>query len=551
LPPEIISIVCLHLPNRDIKNLRLTNRGVCSTARLRLDRVFLSPNPCNIDVLKAVADHPVFSKAIAEIIWDDARLVSGPQGGDSDDEDNVWDDGSEPEEDLPEGCPAWFARACRDNNEEIKFRVGDDIPRPSQVSRMRQVEEQMPPNLAWEYYEQLLLQQEEILQSEADVKALRYGLERFPSLKRITITPAVHGLLYEPAYETPMIRSFPYGFNYPIPRTWPLGEYGGPVGGDPVELPPWNETDQSPYRGFNCVLRELATTEHHVSEFVIDVCTLGTGINYRIFDNPSCVQYRKLTQLLRRPGFRRLDLHLNADGDYWRNWTADRGFSRNWTCLRNGHLHRALSEAKDLRHFTFGAFHDDMQFDQCVDKGSPESRVIFTPIRTFLPLDRWERLQHFGLSNLFVRQDDLLSVVNELPSTLTSLELSFLTFLDGGSYHGFFEDLRQSSSWGTRSPRPKIITNHRKDETYRYFHVEDQAYKFSYNKGENPFSLPPSWRWTPLQLDWGILRDPFDPEHDRPYTHDANLMRLGIIKWQDSMIATYEWLQRRKQEGKA
>lgn len=42
-----------------------------------------------------------------------------------------------------------------------------------------------------------------------DSNVFRYGLQRFPSLKRITITPAAHGWLYTPLYQTPMIRAFP------------------------------------------------------------------------------------------------------------------------------------------------------------------------------------------------------------------------------------------------------------------------------------------------------------------------------------------------------
>ncbi len=48
------------LPNRDIKSLRLVYRGLHSAIPLRLTRVFLSANPLNIEVFRAVADHDVF-----------------------------------------------------------------------------------------------------------------------------------------------------------------------------------------------------------------------------------------------------------------------------------------------------------------------------------------------------------------------------------------------------------------------------------------------------------------------------------------------------------
>lgn len=67
---------------------------------------------------------------------------------------------------------------------------------------MKQMEEQLPLDVSWDSYWQLLLQQEAILSSGTDVGAQRYGSERFPSLKRITITPVAHGFLFRPMYET-------------------------------------------------------------------------------------------------------------------------------------------------------------------------------------------------------------------------------------------------------------------------------------------------------------------------------------------------------------
>lgn len=76
----------------------------------------------------------------------------------------------------------------------------------------------MPLIESWAYYQQLIRQQDEILQSGTDITALAYALSRFPSLYRVTVTPAAHGFLFNPLYATPIIREFPIGFNYPIPR---------------------------------------------------------------------------------------------------------------------------------------------------------------------------------------------------------------------------------------------------------------------------------------------------------------------------------------------
>ncbi|KAH8646915.1 hypothetical protein BX600DRAFT_443884 [Xylariales sp. PMI_506] len=169
----------------------------------------------------------------------------------------------------------------------------------------------MPLGLAWAHYEVLLQQQEEVLSSGVDADALRYGLKRFPALERVTITPAAHGRLNEPLYETPMIRSLPYEFNYPMPQGWPIHSYG-----DQCELPPWNLTidlAMQTWRGFRCVVSELVGSklkqpQHQVSELVVDTHTLPTGLNCRIFDTPPCLRYYHLAVLLEFPGFRRVDI---------------------------------------------------------------------------------------------------------------------------------------------------------------------------------------------------------------------------------------------------
>ena len=74
LPNELVSIICGLLPNRDIKNLRLVCSHLGAVARLRLDRVFLSANPRNVDVFNAIAAHDVFRNQIVEIVWDCPHL---------------------------------------------------------------------------------------------------------------------------------------------------------------------------------------------------------------------------------------------------------------------------------------------------------------------------------------------------------------------------------------------------------------------------------------------------------------------------------------------
>lgn len=88
LPLELWREISSHLPNRDIKCMRLASKRF--PVEPWLQRVFLSPNPLNIKVLRAIADHEKFRLGVTEIIWDDARLSRGPRehnglpGGESD-----------------------------------------------------------------------------------------------------------------------------------------------------------------------------------------------------------------------------------------------------------------------------------------------------------------------------------------------------------------------------------------------------------------------------------------------------------------------------------
>ena len=136
-----------------------------------------------------------------------------------------------------------------------------------------------------------------MLASGADVAAFRYGLERFPALRRVTVTPLAHGhLLFTPLCETPMIRAFPRGFNYYFPRSWRTLEWDGMT----PEAEQWSqlsEDKKNRWRGLRIVTQCLTQTQSHsVSELVLDVGTTSSGINGTIFAEP-CDEYDSLFQL--------------------------------------------------------------------------------------------------------------------------------------------------------------------------------------------------------------------------------------------------------------
>lgn len=498
LPAELLGAIVSQLPNRDLKSLRLICSFLRDRATLRIGRVFISANPRNVEVLRAIADHKTLRMGVTEIIWDDARLKTWePEDPELDDE---WDD------DLG-GYPGWFERICEQNAEELGGRALYEGDPAGDVAREAQLEAQLPYKASWDYYQQLMQQQNEVLNSGADVDAFRYGLSRFPSLKRITITPGAHGFLYSPLYETPMIRSFPYGFNYLIPRTWPTDEVDDPVAHD------WDNGDEdmkNQWRGFRIITRMLAQEDvhHNISEFVVNVHRLNTGLNCHIFDQP-CEEYDNFVKLLQRPGFRYLQLSLLVGG------LEEQG----WPSFRGGYLQRALAEAKDLEHVSL---HTNVSRDpggNRIDQLSGGPSEHFIPLRTIFPFPQWPRLRHWGLSGFLVMQSDVMSILSELPSTVQSVDLSFLRFLDtGGHYRGLLYEMRDTLGWRHRpvEGRPKITL--RVDLFVRRpgkaICLSAAAEKFIYGNGKNPFGQENDEKSPHMVREAaGFETDEFNPDH--------------------------------------
>lgn len=533
LPAELYDPIVSYLSNRDIKSLRLTSTFFQSVARLRLYRVFISANPHDIQVLEAITESEVYRFGVTELIWDDARF-----GHDADDEgDNCDDEGSDDEE-----VPKWFQDAYDDNIDELNSRKGLDTDRAEHVARAQQLSAHLPPAVCWAYYRQLLCEQDAILISGADEAAFRCALKRFPSLKRITITPAAHGWLFCPLYETPAIRALPYGLNYPIPRGWPTTQDGDP----PRSMPPWpaegeDEAYKDQWRGIRVSLRVLADPEadHHITEFILDAHSLDTGLNCRIFDGPSTAspeappnaEYAHLCALLRRPGFARLDLALAVGGQEHLGWPALRA---------PPHLLRAaLAGAAGMRHFSLRTNVVPNPDARAAERGSGGSAEHHVPLAGLVPAaGAWPRLEHLGLSGLLVTQADVLALLGSLPleAPLRSVELSFLHFLDaGGSFRGLLAGLRDSLGWRARARGPAIAIGHGLivPRCGRAVWCRREAVDgFLYGDGLNPFGGEGDFAPNQIVMGTGVgvERDAFDASHERPYVDNLALMRLRVLK---------------------
>lgn len=475
LPAELFISILIYLPNRDIKSLRLTCLTLVQMARLRLNRAFLSANPRNIEVFCAIADNEKFRHDIVEIIWDDVRLIdkiSERELEDSEDED--WGDGSS----SYEGIPLWFEETYKENVDCRRMR-GKNQEKDASI------------HILWEYYQHLLQQQKIVLENDGDVKAFKYGLQRFSRLRRVTITPAAHGVLDVPLYETPMIRAFPPGFNYPVQYTWPPYELRTPTS---YIVPPWSQEEKTKWRGFCVVSNELAKMpSHNVSELVINVHTLHmTGLTCRIFDQP-CEEYDSLVSLLQRPGFTRIDLTLLADGQ----WSAEQA----WSSFRSGLLKGALDAASsDLKHFSLQVnvdYESTRHFSMPED--APFAPEHLVPLKMILPAvnEKWKKLQHFGLSGLLVRDEELFNVLADLPGSVRSVELSFLEFMERNrnGYHDLLVNIRDKLGWNQRAvnERPVLIVHQRPESllNMQYTCYDKAVNDFLYHGGMDPFR-----RWT-------------------------------------------------------
>ncbi|KAF4414953.1 hypothetical protein FACUT_13831 [Fusarium acutatum] len=524
LPNELLGSVCALLCNRDIKSLRLTCRALRDKSYLRFGRVFISANPRNVDVLLAVANHDLFRHRVKEIIWDDTLLRKipirdgyGPCGYSEDENDSDVCAANEDKEQISRD----FVRLCKDSigltEGRLMYRDWYQSDNEVRIGCLNEVQNQsdnrMPSRDSLAHYADLLHQQREVLSSNADEEAFRYAIKRFSQLTKVTVTPAAHGFLFMPLYETPIIRAFPSGFVYPIPRAWPRDDILG-LGHNPEDCPEgWeNEGERTQWRGFCIVSKVLAdyAEKLQISELVVDGHKLPTGIDYTLFDKPNA-EYDSLCKIVAKPGFRRLVLSLT---------TGYRKFhfpgSEDSGIYKNGRISSLLAKATDLEELTL-QINDELSSWSC-------DMEDFISLYDIFPVDIFStgKLRHFGLSGLSVKQDDLISFLGKLPSTLKSVDLSFLALVRGhGTHATMLTDIRDKLGWRHRpvSQRVKVsismMLNVRSEG--RYVCLDREVREYVYGDGPLPFIA--SERWEVAHFTWGtgIIYDEFDPGFAVPY----------------------------------
>ncbi|KAF5253155.1 hypothetical protein FANTH_1986 [Fusarium anthophilum] len=467
LPLELLNQVIYTLPNADIKNLRLTCSYLGNASLPRFDRVFISTNLRDIEVFTLIANHDRFRFKVTEIIYEDSRF-----GHPSSSRYKEWN--RNPND--PTRVPYWFRK--------FYYSILSAIDtREEEFQSMSHVKEAFKTRCtlaeSYQVYYKLKAQQDEVLAYGRDADALRHGLLRFPNLKRVTLSPAAHGILGRPLYPTPTIRSLPEGLIYPVEQGWPTNVM------EEHPLTPWDEISKRKWRGFCVVTKEVAqhirdNPMFQLSEFVMESRLLWTGTSCRVFDSAASEEYRDLVTILSHPPLRRLELSF-ASGEESK---------KNWPSFRSGLLFRALSKANNLQDFRFDtgippltrSWHNIVGYEQ---NG--------LPLRSMFPVKNWSNLRRLALSRSFVTKRDVIAFISTLPSSLESLELSFLEFFIGeGTYRNLLEDMRCNLDWRERpsSNQPKLIILVVENESNIdgvAIDLSREAMGYVYHHGENPF----------------------------------------------------------------
>ncbi|KAL4990930.1 hypothetical protein BDW68DRAFT_174661 [Aspergillus falconensis] len=173
---------------------------------------------------------------------------------------------------------------------------------------------ELPLKVSWQYYQNLLQQQEETNLQKKGRAGPRIRTPPVSGFQEVDY----HGWSFTPLYETPLIRAFPREFNYPTPHGWPSAPINGTY--KPTAQPWEDKTVKKDHRGFGITTRALAQYPEHRP-------------------NP---EYNDFATILRRPGFTSLDLSLHARGQE----------HSGWPCLRSGCFRRALAGADGLEHMS-------------------------------------------------------------------------------------------------------------------------------------------------------------------------------------------------------
>ncbi|KAM0355409.1 hypothetical protein ACHAO7_005689 [Fusarium culmorum] len=187
--------------------------------------------------------------------------------------------------------------------------------------------------------------------------------------------------------------------------------------------------------------------------------------------------------------------------------------------FKNGRLRSLIAGAHALEEITLqGDYPVDMT---CWEAPALDSISLFD----IFPVDQWSNvsLKHFGLSGIQVIQDDLISLLGKLPPTLVSIELSFLSIIEGtGHYAGILADIRDKLGWRHRptDKRIRVCVLVRLDQTDpgHYTCLDKKVNDYLYGNGPPPFGVnEQGGGYAEVDFGNGMQYDEFDRDFARPY----------------------------------
>ena len=499
LPDEILYLITSHLPNRDIKNVRLTNRRLRSTSILRFDRVFLSPSYKNIEVLRAIAGHKEFCCQVKELVYDDARFERYTVWTEGEVL-HEWEDDRKPMEEFISRCEQNLDRVGGDVAGLLRARTGAN-PKPG--------EELMDVHDNFSLYQQLYEDQQDIIEHGLDTMVLKDAFLAFSSLEKVTVTSEAHQLgIHAPRFPTPLIRSFPPSFNYPAP--WPWSGRFDDFNGTSL-LQPWARV-KTCWRGPTVVLNALANCERSIPGFSIDVKRNLRGIAHQFFvpSSPELKNFEKMCGNLEQ-----LDLAINVGRDDIYN-----GFRH----ITSGPLRRALSKATRIRYFSL---HTNADISHSGDM--ERYTDAHTDALQSIPLESWPDLRHLTISHIPVIGETLLTFLSELPPGIGSL-----TFINLYPFQMQWSELLEQfkSRLNYTGGKPDItIAKSQGENVSRKVWIRDEVARFL-DGGHNPFTG--GLNGNEIQWGFGTVRDDYDESVEEPWEPDRRMhVQISPGVWEE------------------
>ncbi|KAJ6781238.1 hypothetical protein PWT90_05101 [Aphanocladium album] len=531
LPPELREEILSYLVWADIANLRLLCSEYSRVFLPKGDRVFVSANRLDIQVLRAVADNEILRYRVWEIVWDDSRFQRVDEL-----HEGLYHDSAVWTRQINHGkVPYWFAGAWEKAflafmERDYQYRV-----EAYQEGMLKNFSEAMPMDDAWRFYLKTWLDQERVMAANEDMEAFRYALKRFPNLNRLVVTPSAHGYNFAPRYRTPAMRNFPHGFIYPEPISWPTSLNDNKV---PAQALSWTRLEQGHgsllgpdatmerfwdrWRGFRAAIRIVAEENHPIVELDLSAYNRITGINCNIF-RQDCAEYRHLCQILSTPGFRRFEISVQMDN------ISTHGYSS----LKRGLFRDLLARAPNMRQFHLYTTH----LVAYAPGGEPRKYRVADPgdclpLHRVIPLDCWPKLMQLRLGRVVVSVHDLIEFLKKMPSTLIRLELDTLMYRSEGGHRRMVRKIRDELDWRQRpaKERPSIGFTYIANIVHnmRYISASGPVARYVYGNARNPFRS--DFRGCHLKHDSGAVEvDVLDRSFLRPAEDFTRLAAMGYL----------------------